>query len=56
MKIQPPIDEFDGHAYRMLSGMLHINPSMLQKAKEEFVCQEPKKMQECMSAKNMCGG
>ena len=49
MKNQPPTDEFKGNAYRVLEGVLHINPSMLQQAKEEFSCHESRKVQECAS-------
>ena len=47
MKTQPRVDEFDGNAYRLVEGMLHINPSMLQQAKNEFMRRESKELQEC---------
>jgi hypothetical protein len=53
MKTQPLIDEFNGNAYRMVEGMLHINPSMLQQVKDEFMCQESIELQESTNAGQM---
>jgi hypothetical protein len=53
MKTQPLIDEFNGNSYRLVEGMLHINPSMLQQVKDEFMCQESIELQESTNAGQM---
>lgn len=42
-KIGQSMSEHNENAYRMIQGMLHINPSVLQQARDEFRCQDAKR-------------